>query len=325
MSIPPTIVSTARTGWKWQWNQLMNGLAPADKSGNFCRKPSQAQNAILPNPSDLLNRSIDEFPILVIGRSCPWAHRTWLMYELRNLSSSLNLLIAHPDYKGGLWKISPSWKGCQSLLELYKFFNSPPTHRATVPALFDPKQSIKEKPKLLGNESAQLIEILNQWPTQDDVPNFCPKELQQDINTWQLLIQESINNGVYKCGFARNQEAYNKASEELFHSLKIIEESLSNKGPWLCGEKLTLADIRLFPTIIRWESVYAPLFGCTQESLSSFPAILNWRKNFFHLPKVSSTCNATNWRNDYYGALFPLNPSNIVPKGPNVNQIVNTY
>ena len=99
MSIPPTIVSSARTGWKWQWNQLMNGLAPADKAGNFCRKPSQAQNAILPNPADLLNRSIDEFPILVIGRSCPWAHRTWLMYELRNLSSSLNLLIAHPDYK----------------------------------------------------------------------------------------------------------------------------------------------------------------------------------------------------------------------------------
>ncbi len=325
MSIPPAIVSSARMGWKWQWNQLMNGLAPADKSGRFCRKPSQAKNAVLPNATDLLNRSPDKFPLLVIGRSCPWAHRTWLMYELRNLKSSLNLLIAQPEPKEGLWKIYPSWKGCESLLEIYNFCNSPPTHRATVPALFDPKQTSKIKPKLLGNESAQLVEILNEWPAQKQVPNFYPKELKKDIDNWQEIIQESINNGVYKCGFSRNQSAYNQASTELFHSLNVVEKSLSLKGPWLCGEKLTLADIRLFPTIIRWESVYSPLFGCTQESLSSFPALLNWRKQFFNIPKVSETCNATNWRNDYFGALFPLNPSNIIPKGPNVNEIVNNY
>ena len=120
-------------------------------------------------------------------------------------------------------------------------------------------------------ESAQLVETMNSWPTYNDSSDFYPKELHDEIDKWQLFLQEPVNNGVYKCGFARNQRAYEKASENLFNSLNKIEKSLSIKGPWLCGEKLTLADIRLFPTIIRWEMVYQPLFGCSQEPLWSFP------------------------------------------------------
>ncbi len=325
MSISPAIVSSARKAWKWQWNQLMNGLAPADKDGNYCRKKSQAQKAKPPSKIDLLNRSSQELPILIIGRSCPWAHRTWLLYELRSLKSNLNLLIAEPDYQSGLWKIKPHWMGCESLLEIYKLCGSAPAQRATVPALIDPKNNKTKKPKLLGNESAQLVEAMNIWPAKDDSPDFYPLDLQEEINKWQEILQESVNNGVYKCGFARNQVSYEKASEELFCSLEKIEASLSIKGPWLCGKKLTLADIRLFPTLIRWESVYSPLFGCSQKPLMAFTHILKWRKNFFELPGVSNTCNAMSWRNDYFGALFPLNPNNIVPKGPNINEIINNF
>ncbi|WP_269622297.1 glutathione S-transferase family protein [Prochlorococcus marinus] len=324
MSIPPGIVTTARKGWNWQWNQLMNALAPCDEQGNYVRKPSHALKATIPNKQDLLQRSKNELPLLIIGRSCPWAHRTWLIYELKNLSSSLNLLIAEADHKAGNWKINPAWKGCNSLLEIYKLCNSPPEHRATVPALIDPKGIPNSQPKLLGNESAQLVEVLNEWPSEDkNFEDLNPQNLHKEINNWQELIQFSINNGVYKCGFARNQTAYNNASEDLFKAMKILNEHLSRKGPWLCGNKITIADIRLFPTIIRWESVYAPLFGCSEKSLQAFPKILEWRKRFFNIPKVSKTCNSHNWLNDYYGALFPLNASNIIPRGPDLQEIIN--
>ncbi|AAP99296.1 MULTISPECIES: glutathione S-transferase family protein [Prochlorococcus] len=324
MSIPPAIVASARMGWKWQWNQLMNGLAPADAEGNYTRTQSQALDSKPPKAEDLLNRSSEDFPLLVVARSCPWAHRTWLLYELKDLNKSLNILIAKPNPKAGLWKIDPSWKGCKSVLEIYKLCNAPPTHRATVPVLVDPKPNNKKTPELLGNESAQLVETLNIWPTEESTPNFYPKELHEEIKDWQELLQDSVNNGVYKCGFARNQRSYEEACKTLFNSLKIVEKNLSIKGPWLCGEKLTIADIRLFPTMIRWESVYAPLFRCNQSPLTKFPNLLQWRKNFFNLPKVSKTCDSKNWRNDYFGALFPLNPSNIVPLGPNIQEIINS-
>ncbi len=322
MSIPPQIVSSARQGWNWQWKQLMNGLAPADNAGNFIRQKSQALNAIPPNPEDLTTRSPESLPILIIGRSCPWAHRTWLIYELRNLQKNLNLVIASPNYKSGRWEINPSLMGCKTLLDIYKLCNSPPSHRATVPTIIDPNPNNQLSPKLLGNESAQLVEAMDVWPAPNNTISFYPKHLHQEINSWHLLLQDSVNNGVYKCGFARNQSAYDKASETLFSALQKIEDCLSDKREWLCGERLSLADVRLFPTIIRWESVYAPLFACSQKKLSTFPNLVSWRKRFFMLPKVSETCNAENWRSDYFGALFPLNPSNIIPKGPTINEIV---
>ena len=323
MTIPPKVVAAARNGWHWQWNQLMRGLAPSDIDGNFKRVPSQHQNAIVPAKEDLQSREKNNLPRLIIGRSCPWAHRTWLVYQINNLEEYLHLLFAEPNHKEGYWKIENNWLECNSLIELYKLCGAPPNHRATVPVLIDPSPKQRETPQLLGNESAQLVEALNKWPHKENLIDLNPIKLQEEINNWQIIIQRSVNDGVYKCGFARNQTAYNKASQELFQVLNKIEKSLSRKGPWLCGDQLTLADIRLFPTLIRWESVYEPLFGCSEEPLWSFLKIYEWRKNFFNLPGVSSTCNSSNWRKDYFGALFPLNPSNIIPKGPDISKVIN--
>ncbi len=324
MPIHPIVVASARIGWQWQWRQLMNGLAPADSSGNYIRPKSQHQNAILPKESDLIERSLHQKPLLIIGRSCPWAHRTWLIYEIRNLQTSLQLLIAQSDHKGGQWRIEPSWRGCDSLLSIYKKCGSPPNHRATVPTLIDPGINTETNPKILGNESAQLVELLNQWPTIGQEIDLSPAECKEEIHTWQKLLQPSVNDGVYRCGFARTQSAYNKACNELFSALKIVEESLSKKGPWLCGEKLSLADLRLFPTLIRWEMVYMPLFGCSTKPLWAFPKLWNWRQAFFNLTNVEKTCDYNAWRNDYFGALFPLRPSGIIPDGPELSTIINS-
>ena len=132
-----------------------------------------------------------------------------------------------------------------------------------------------------------------------------------------------VNDGVYRCGFARTQSAYEMSSNNLFDTLKKVNESLSKKGPWLCGKELTLADIRLFPTLIRWEMVYEPLFGCSKEPLWSFPFIWEWRQRLFAMKSISETCDSISWRKDYFGALFPLRPSNIVPCGPDLIKMVN--
>ena len=109
----------------------------------------------------------------------------------------------------------------------------------------------------------------------------------------------------------------------MFSTLDIVEENLKSSGPWLCGSDLTIADIRLFATLIRWESVYESLFKCREKPIKSFPNIIKWRKTFFNLYNIKKTCNADAWRKDYFGALFPLNPSNIIPKGESINEIVN--
>ncbi len=323
MPIPPNIVAAARIGWHWQWNQLMNGLAPSDESGNYLRPPTQHQNAIAPKALNLASRTKKNLPVLIVGRSCPWAHRTWLVHKLRNLESNLSLLFVKADHKAGRWKIEPSWLGCNSLLALYQKCGAPPNHRATVPTLLDPQTPSTQGPQILGNESAQLVEVLNSWPAPQGKVDLAPKNLQEEIANWQKLLQPAVNDGVYRCGFARTQSAYNKASSELFDALSQVDQQISKQGPWICGKQLTLADIRLFPTLIRWETIYAPLFGCSAEPLWTFKNLWKWRQRFFNLPGIANTCNANAWRKDYFGALFPLRPSGIVPFGPDLAKIVN--
>ena len=318
MAIPPVLVKTARCGWSWQWLQLMGGLGPADHEGNYRRPAGDHPTATLP-AQPLEGRGRDHRARLILGRSCPWAHRTWLVHTLRQLGESLDLLMAKADHQGGRWQLDPPWRNCSTLLELYRHCGSPPSHRATVPVLVDPLEQ-----RILGNESSQLVELLNRWPAAADAPDLAPADLGTAIAEWQELLQGNVNDGVYRCGFARNQTAYNQAESALFAALEEVERSLGSRGPWLCGDRLTLADLRLFPTLIRWESVYAPLFGCSRKQLWQLPNIWRWRQQLLALPGVMATCDAEAWRQDYFGALFPLNPGGIVPAGPELSTLVNS-
>ena len=323
MAIPPIFVKTAKGIWNCEWNILMNGLAPSDSKGNYKRPENIQQEICIPTKEDLEKRELDQMPYLIIGKSCPWAHRVWIMHEIKGLKATINLNIVQVNTSSGKWIFEPDLKGCKTLQDLYKKCNNSKVKRATVPMLFDPGKENKSQFKLINNESADLLEILNEWPVNSNIKDFNPKILHKKIFNWQNLIQENINNGVYKCGFARNQKAYEKASKDLFSTLDIIEENLKLNGPWLCGEDLTIADIRLFPTLIRWESVYEPLFKCSKRPIESFPNIIKWRKAIFNINNIKKTCDADAWRKDYFGALFPLNPSSIIPKGESIKNIVN--
>ncbi len=313
MAVPPVVVATARALWRWQWRRLMNGLGPADADGNY-RRPAGAFTALppLPDGADRPGRYV-----LIVGRSCPWAHRAWLVWTLRGLGSVIERLVVEPDPRAGRWRFAEPFEGATTLLELYRRSGADPAQRATVPLLYD-----RGSQRVVVGESARLIELLNRWPAAADAPDLDPPDLAPTIAAWRERLQGSVNDGVYRCGFARNQAAYGRAETELFAGLDATEQALAGGGPWLCGERLSLADVVLFPTLIRMELVYAPLFGCSRRPLWHYPALRRWRQRFFGLPGVAASCDGEAWRRDYFGALFPLHPSGIIPAGPDLATLV---
>jgi putative glutathione S-transferase len=173
---------------------------------------------------------------------------------------------------------------------------------------------------ILSNESSEIVKFLNSIKGDSSQKTLQISKCDQDLLE---IIHSDINNGVYKCGFARNQISYEEASKNLFEALTKIEKKFDkNLGNWICGEDLTYADIYLFPTIIRWELIYRQLFKCTEKEISDFKNIIKWRLRFFKLTKVSETCFDSEWKKDYYKALFPLNPNQIIPVLPSLKEIM---
>jgi glutathionyl-hydroquinone reductase len=322
MAIPPAVVMAARAGWRWQWRQLMGGLGPADAEGNY-RRPASPFAERPPVP---VSAAEPGGHLLIVGRSCPWAHRAWLTWTLRQLEASIDLVVAEPDPAAGRWCFPSPVLGCCTLQELYRRAGANPGQRATVPVLLE-----RGSGRVVVGESARLIELLNAWPAPDGAPDLEPEHLAAAIHDWRERFQHAVNDGVYRCGFARHQAAYDRAETALFAALEEAERALKEAetghnpgaGPWLCGEALTLADVQLFPTLIRLELVYAPLFGVSRRPLWQLPALWRWRQRFYRLPGVADCCFDQAWRTDYFAALFPLHPSGIVPAGPPLATLVN--
>jgi len=312
MAPPSSLVRSARCLWHWQWQQLMNGLGPADSGGHY-RRPAGAFTALPELPA---NATQPGSHVLIVGRSCPWAHRAWLVWTLRQLEPSISLLVVDPDPQAGRWRFAVPFEGCQTLAELYRRSGAAAGTRATVPALYSISQG-----RIVLNESARLIELLNRWPAAGI--DLDPATQAEATSHWRDRLQGSVNDGVYRCGFARNQAAYDAAEAALFETLEMADASVAAQpGAWLSGAQLSLADVVLFPTLIRLELVYAPLFGCSRIALWQLPALARWRQRFFALPGVQGSCWPEAWRRDYFGALFPLHPSGIVPAAPPLSTLV---
>jgi putative glutathione S-transferase len=225
--------------------------------------------------------------------------------------------VVEPDPAAGRWRFPTPFAGCDTLRQLYRRSGAAVDAPATVPALWSRRQG-----RLVLNESARLIELLDLWPASSGAPRLNPEPLRPAIDAWRERLQGTVNDGVYRCGFARNQAAYDESVGELFDTLAAVEAELTARGPWLAGAELTLADVVLFPTLVRLELVYAPLFGVSRQPLWQLPALWRWRSRFFALPGVAATCCAAAWRADYFGALFPLHPSGIIPAGPDLATVV---
>ena len=289
----------------------MNGFAPSDLQGNYRR------------PRGILINKNYEFKVknentyLLVGNSCPWCHRTLLIYKLKNLSKKVKVIFLEADINSGQWIFNKKFEECKTLHQFYKKAKKNNPFRSTLPLFFNFQNN---KLNILSSESSEIVRLLNSIEGESSQKTIRIRNCDQDLLE---MIYSDINNGVYKCGFARNQKSYEKASKNLFEALTKIEKKLDkNLGNWICGEDLTYADIYLFPTIIRWELIYRQLFKCTEKEISDFKNIIKWRLRFYKLTKVSETCFDSEWKKDYYKALFPLNPNQIVPVLPSLIEII---
>ncbi len=308
------LINFAKKFWFWFWEKLMNGFAPSDSQGNY-KRPT----GILVDITYDLN-CVTKNSFLLIGNSCPWCHRTLLVHKLKDLSKEVKVIVLKPDFNSGQWIFNEKFEGCKTLNQFYKNAQKQNIFRPTLPLLFNYQN---EKINIISCESSQIVRLLNSIKSESSTKTLqisnCDKEFLK-------IIHSDINDGVYKCGFARNQKSYEKASQNLFNTLSKIEKKFDrNLGNWICGKDLTYADIYLFPTLIRWELIYRLLFKCTAKEISDFTNIIKWRLRFFQLSNVSETCLDFEWKKDYYNALFPLNPSQINPVLPSLKEIMKPF
>ena len=318
MPIPPGwMIKTGRSIWTQIWQVMMSQLAPPNEQGEYQRPQSEfrqrVSNAEGSNHPPASNRYR-----LYVGLSCPWAHRTLVVRALKGLENSIDLVILQGDANAGGWRLPSSEHECQTLRELYQFAKQGYTGRATVPMLWD-----NQTYSIVNNESAEIIEILNSefndYASQPDLDLY-PIDLQGSIDQWNDLIYQTVNNGVYRCGFAQTQTAYDLAHLELFGMLDQINNLLATQ-PYLCGDRITLADVRLFTTLIRFDIVYHHLFKCNQRRIQDYPHLQTHLRNLYHLPGIAATCDFPTIIQDYYSNLFPLNPGGIIPKVPDLTYI----
>lgn len=314
-SLPPKlIISLGKYVWTTMWQIMMSQIAPRSKSGEYIRPNSQFRNFIKTGEDNPYPPAAERYT-LYVGLGCPWAHRTLVVRALKGLEDTISISIVAPSASSGGWVFKTPEEGCQTLPELYALAEPGYTGRATVPVLWD-----KQTKTIVNNESADIIVMLNsefnEFASNPSL-NLYPEELKEKIDWWNEKIYANVNNGVYRCGFAQTQEAYNKACDELFTTLDEIDTALANSR-YLCGDSVTLADVRLFTTLFRFDIVYYSLFKCNRRRIQDYENLGAYLRDLYQLKDVASTCDLESIKQDYYGNLFPLNPGGIIPSGPDM-------
>lgn len=292
-------------------------MAPSDPAGRYTRPTSQFR--ITPNSNYLSRQNLH----LYVGLPCPWAHRTLIVRALKGLEDAVPVSIAAPGVDGS-WEfrdchVSDGEKlvngldkanKCKTLKQVYNLRRGGYNGRSTVPMLWD-----VEKKDVVCNESYDIIEFfnsgLNEVAGNPDL-DLSPPSLRKNIDEWNRIIYPNINNGVYRCGFAQSQEAYDAAVKELFSTMDMVDDHLG-RSRYLCGDELTLADVCLFTTLIRFDVAYNVLFKCTKKKLIEYPNLHSYVRDIYQIPKVADTCNFMSIMDGYYKILFPLNPGGIMP------------
>lgn len=321
-SLPPKIIiKLGKFVWTTLWNVMMSSLAPRNSSGEYVRPISQFKSCVGMEEGNPYQPAVGRYS-LYVGLGCPWAHRTLVVRALKGLEDAVSVSVASPSASEGIWVFDQEQEGCRTLPELYELAEPGYEGRCTVPVLWD-----KQTKTIVNNESAEIIVMLNSElnefaknPTLD----LYPEELKENIDVWSEKIYHSVNNGVYRCGFAQTQEAYDKACDELFSALDEIDATLETSR-YLCGNNVTLADVRLFTTLFRFDIVYYGLFKCNRRRIQDYKNLGAYLRDMYQLPGVADTCDLESVKRDYYGNLFPLNPGGIIPSGPDVTSLLEAH
>lgn len=276
--------------------------------GAFVRPESGFRDAI--SPHGLRNGRYR----LYVAKSCPWAHRTLVVRAMKGLEKAVPVFYAGPDMLENGWEYSDG--GIRYLHELYAKARPGYTGRVTVPVLWD-----EEAGAIVNNESAEIIRMLNRdfdALATRKLADLYPESLRRDVDRVNARVYRTVNNGVYRAGFATAQDKYEHAVTELFATLDWLEKRLA-KRRWLCGARFTEADVRLFTTLVRFDAVYYSHFKCNLRRLIDYKNLWRYTRRIYALPGVGKTVDLAEIKAHYYRSMKQLNPTQIVPKGPRLD------
>lgn len=251
---------------------------------------------------------------LYVSLACPWAHRTLIFRVLKGLENAVTVSVVEPLMLENGWELAAGAdpvNGARFLHEVYTRVAPRMTGRVTVPVLWD-----KALGTIVSNESADIIRMFNsEFGALAGGPDFYPADLRAEIDALNARIYDTVNNGVYKTGFATTQDAYEDAFDALFASLDWLDGLLGGRR-YLTGDRITEADWRLFTTLVRFDAVYFGHFKCNARRIADMPNLAGYLRDLYQVPGVAGTVDFTHIKTHYYGSHRTINPTGIVPKGP---------
>ena len=308
-----------------QNGEWKDGRLPQEtgKSGEFLRADSIFRDAVTADGSSGYKAERDRYH-LYVTLGCPWAHRTLLYRAAKKLTDVISVDYALPHVRDQGWTFGtdPTYPdstedrlyGFRHLHQVYTLCEPDYTGKVTVPVLWDKKER-----RVVNNESSEIIRMFNTAfdGVTGDNADYYPPELQGEIDRLNDTIYHNVNNGVYRCAFAKSQEAYEQAYDSVFAALDELEDILGHQR-YLTGPRITEADWRLFPTLARFDVAYFSLFKCNRNRIADYPNLSNYMRDLYGRPGIAATVNARQYIANYY-SIRDLNPLGIVPKGTPVD------
>lgn len=307
-----------------KWTADWHPVQATDAKGGFVRQISGFRNWVTPDgeagpTGDAGFKAEAGRYHLYVALICPWASRTLIGRKLKKLEDVISVSVVEPRLAAEGWQFGDYPGADRDVLndatymhQIYTMADPHYTGRATVPVLWD-----KARRTIVNNESADILHMLNSGfgALADDRFDLYPADLAEAIDALNAEIYPKLNNGVYRTGFATTQVAYEEAFADVFSMLETLEARLGEGGPYLFGDRLTEADVRLFVTLVRFDAAYHGLFKCNLRRLVDYPALNSYLKRVLALPGVRETVSIDHIKQGYY-SIKALNPNGIVPVGP---------
>ena len=309
-----------------KWHE--DGQVQTDSRGSFVRDDSVFRNWVTADgaPGITGDGGFGAEPgryHLFVSPSCPWAHRTMILRKLKRLEDVVSMSSADRpktagwSYSEGIDDLGPGDDGVFRLHQVYTAAKPDYSGKVTVPTLWD-----RRRRTIVNNESSEIIRMLNS--AFDGLTgageDYCPADLRAEIERINDFVYEHVNNGVYRAGFAKSQAAYEEAVRKVFHGLDTMEGWLAERR-YLAGDRITEADWRAFPTLLRFDLVYHGHFKCNLRRVQDYPNLCGYLRELYQWPGVRETCDLDRIKAGYYGSQSHVNPTGIVPLGPSMDHL----
>ncbi len=304
--------------WKDEWYDT------ASTGGRFVRKESAFRDRVCADGSTRFAPEPGRYH-LYVSLACPWAHRTLLVRALKGLEKAISVSVVHPRMAEHGWSFGnpdgtdgvtgDALLGKDYLHQVYTQADPDYSGRVTVPALWD-----REHATIVNNESSEILRMLNAEfdALGDPGVDLYPAPLRDAIDETNAFVYPNVNNGVYRCGFATTQEAYEEAFGQLFDALDRLDARLGAQR-YLVGDRLTEADWRLFTTLVRFDAVYVGHFKCNRRRIADYPHLSGYLRELYQVPGVRETVSFEHIKRHYYESHGTINPTGVVPVGPELD------